>query len=393
MSKKKILFVVPGLYSGGIRTSFLNLINQLESDDSYNIDVLMFSDENKSLLPHWVNIIEPNDYLRLITTSHQKVCQKSKLLGFLRNIMGAVTKIFGSGVAYKFLFSTFKQLKGYDYAISFAQSGRRKSLYGGMNEFVLKKVDAKEKITFLHCDYEKCGINDNYSRKIYEKFDKIAAVSIGVKDVFLKCLPELRDKVTVVHNCHQCERINELSTDNTVEYQKDAINFLTVARISAEKGHNRVLNVLEKLKKEGYRFFWHVVGGANSETEAAFLKSIDEKGLSDCVKLYGNQTNPYRFFVNADALLVASYHEAAPMVYSEAEILGLPVITTETISSKEFIEDKNNGFVCKNDDNSLYEIMKEILDSSHKLNCCREALNKECDFVESKNEFIKLLEN
>lgn len=43
---------------------------------------------------------------------------------------------------------------------------------------------------------------------------------------------------------------------------------------------------------------------------------------------------------NANLLLLFSEHEAAPMVFGEAELLQLPVLTTNTTSVKELVLDK-----------------------------------------------------
>ena len=48
--------------------------------------------------------------------------------------------------------------------------------------------------------------------------------------------------------------------------------------------------------------------------------------------------------INADYLLVPSLHEAAPMVFDEANILGLRIISTNTTSAKEMI-DEHSGII------------------------------------------------
>ena len=358
MKNKKILFVMPHLYTGGITTAFLNLINNLDKNDIY---VLLFNPEHKEKIPDKVNIVPTNIFLRLITTPQNKINKESKLFGILRLFLGGIAKLIGSQFAYRLIFLTCSKLKGFDCAISFSQSSNNHSLFGGMNEFVLDKVNADAKVTFLHCDYSECGIHSNYSQKIYSQFDKIAAVSEGVRNSFVKTIPELADKTCVVHNCHQFEKIEKMSFENTVIYKDDAIKFLTVARISSEKGHYRALEAFKKLKSEGFDFYWHIVGGADDNTEATFQRCIDDAGLTNNVIMHHTQENPYRFFVNADALLLPSYHEAAPMVFSEAEILNLPILTTDTTSAEEFVSSKNIGIVCSNTDEAIYQMLKDVL--------------------------------
>lgn len=391
---KKILFVLADLEVGGIKTAFLNLINSLAVYNKYEIDVLIFSDRGGTQFPESVNIIQSNKYIELLNLSQAIVSKKSKMLGVLRYFFGGIAKFFGSNIVYKIVYSTYKNLHGYDCAISYAQSGHIKSLYGGMNEFVLNKVSADKKITFLHCDYELSGINNRYSRKIYKKFDKIAAVSKGVKQSFLRCLPELSNKVYVSHNFNHLDRIVELSKKETVSYNQDAINFITVARLSHEKGQWRVLKIFERLKEDGLCFHWHIVGGAELSIEDTFKDTVNKYGLSNNVELHGSQDNPYRYFPNADLLLVPSYHEAAPVVFAEAEILNVPVLSTNTISAQELVEERGIGYVCENTDDALYEMLKELIIRYDKTGSLGEFKKntKEYSNDDALREFIELIQ-
>lgn len=388
--KKRILFVIPNIINGGIKSSFLNLINEI-SHENVDIDLLSFDDSGISDLPSFVNCLPSNVFLRMISQEQKKANEKSRLFGLFRLFCGAWVKIFGQKYLFKLLFLSYKKLSGYDVAISFSQSPNR-SLSGGYNEFVLYRVCADQKVTFLHCDYKSVGINTPYSKYIYKRFDKIAAVSNGVKDVFLSECPFLRDKTYVVHNCHRISNIRNLSLEDTVEYNKDVVNFVTVARIAMEKGHIRMLDVLDRLKKEGKNFCWHIVGGGKEPIVSELKAKIESLGLDRCVKMYGDQKNPYRFLRNADFLLLPSFHEAAPMVYGEAIILGIPVVTTNTISAMEFIGESGFGMVCNNDSEGLYNAIKEILDNPKKLDKYKTSINQ-ISFTNAiaKKEFFDML--
>lgn len=387
---KNILFVMPHLYTGGITTAFLNLINSICNNTELNIDILLFNHDNTSVLPDNVNVIPTNKMLRLISTSQEKIRKESLFLSLMRLGFGAISKFIGSHIAYKIIFGFCPRLSKYDFAISYCQSSSNRSFYGGMNDFVIDKVDAKTKISFLHCDYSQCGSSDSHNDKVYEKFDKIAAVSQGVKDAFISVMPHLESKVHVVHNCHQVDRILSLSKVNTFVYDNDVLNIITVARISAEKGHYRALEVFARLKNEGYKFRWHIIGGADVRTEVEFAEKIENLDLKDCVVMHGNQNNPYRFFPNADVMLLPSYHEAAPMVFSEAEILGLPVITTDTLSAKEFVADKGIGIVCDSNVEGIYDSLSQILKNPHILSKFSSKY-KTHDNYEQLEEFYALL--
>jgi len=54
------------------------------------------------------------------------------------------------------------------------------------------------------------------------------------------------------------------------------------------------------------------------------------------------------------------------MVYAEAAVLGVPVLTTQTTSAKELVESKHIGFVCDNSEEGLLDLLEKAI--TNKLN-------------------------
>ena len=351
------------LRTGGIATSIKNLLHEICNNDELEISVLLFDEKSigENELPTNIKVLGTGSALpQLITLSQAETNNLSRALGIIRLIAGALAKFLGQKIAYKFLFRTSNIRGNWDYAISCTQSAPNHCLYGGCNEFVLNKVTAKNKIAFLHCDYVRYGINNKYSHKIYSRFDKIAAVSESVKNQFIKSEPSFEDKTYVVANCHKYEDIVAMAEDHPIGYDKSVFNIITVARLSAEKGHFRFLEVLKRLTNNGYKLHWHILGNSNDNYKYRFVEKCNEYNLKN-ITLYGNQNNPYRYMLNADLLLVPSFHEAAPMVFSEAAVIKLPILSTETLSAKELVEMKGIGYVCENSLNGLYNGIVKIL--------------------------------
>lgn len=353
----KIALVMTSLKTGGIAISIANLLDEIAKNESYVIDLILFHSQpqDKEKIPDNVRILTPGKCAELIAISQNE----AKMIGWrysaLRYMFGGLCKLFGHGVPYKTIFKHSASYKDYDVAISCSQSAPKHSLYGGCNEFVLNNIISKRKIAFIHCDYKTYGINDKYSHRIYQKFDKIAVVSDSVGNVFIEEEPLFRDKTFTVRNCNNITKIMQLSNEKVVEYSKHDFNIITVARFGNEKGHIRVLSGLKQLKDEGINFKWHLVGGDKEKAPAGFLERINEYDLSSQIVFHGIQQNPYRFMVRADCLLIPSFHEAAPMVFDEARLLHLPVITTKTVSAVEMVGKLNLGFVCENTDNGISE--------------------------------------
>ena len=119
-----------------------------------------------------------------------------------------------------------------------------------------------------------------------------------------------------------------LASDDLVQYDRSVVNILSVGRLSKEKGHMRVIESLYKLKEEGFRFCWHIVGGGKEAQK--ILDAAQRYNMSRNIILYGDTDNPYRYYLNADMLLVPSYHEAAPMVFGEAPV-GVIAVKCHTV--------------------------------------------------------------
>ena len=119
-------------------------------------------------------------------------------------------------------------------------------------------------------------------------------------------------------------------------------------------------------------------------------KIIKENSMEGNVILYGNQPNPFPYVKGADLFFLPSLHEAAPMVYAEAMTLGVPVLTTDLVSSKELVGDL--GFECYNSDEGVYEGLKFVLTNKREITKKKEMLkNYHYDNEKIKEKLYKMV--
>ena len=356
---KKILIVINNMNIGGIQKALLELLKVLSVRDDLSVSLFCCNHCGELLeqVPSNIALLPEKKWAK---TSELTV-STSKDLGtgyFLFRVIASVwSKVFHKGLPAKLLCSLIGDLGTYDVAISYSQPIHEKAFYNLSNEIVLYCTKAKKKLTFLHCDFSKYGGNTNHNRKMYTKMDTVAAVSDSVGRKMLECMPLLRDRVVTAYNFCDYEQIRRLAEEEPVQYSQPAI--VTIARISAEKGLLRCLPIFAKLKEEGIDFCWCIVGGGPLEQQ--LKNEIARYNLEKQIILEGQQINPYRFLKNADYLLLPSFHEAAPVVFDEAVALGVPILTTETLSAKELVLDKNAGLVCGNDDMEIYRMLRKAL--------------------------------
>jgi glycosyltransferase involved in cell wall biosynthesis len=192
------------------------------------------------------------------------------------------------------------------------------------------------------------------NNRSYMEFDKIACCSDSVRERFLlgSKLPD--SKVYTVSNFYDLRLTAYQSEDNGI-FDESFINVLLIARLSREKGILRAIEALVRSKRRDIRYY--VIGDGPQKEE--IMDMIRETQMDGCVTLLGEQKDPYPYLHHADYLLLPSFHEAAPMVFDEAKLMGIPVITTNTTSAEEMIGCEH-GIVCENSTEGLVRVLVGI---------------------------------
>ncbi len=372
MSKKSILLVIDNMKIGGIQKNMLNLLTELH--EVYDLTLCVFNPigEYITLIPENVKVIEPKSAFRYLGMSNADA--KNKLRDFIgRTFYYIIMRIFGNKTMYRCMLKTQKNLGEYDYAVSGMQSAVAGVFYSGCNELILNKVAAKEKIAYIHCDYLLSGIDNPYNRSVYRSLDKILVPNRSNYNQLVSVLPDIEHKIHIVNNFCNYGEVKQKAEEDSVIYDKTKINIVTVARISPEKGIDRAISAFHSLKKDGYSFTYHVVGGGGNYDE--LCQYVKDNNLKEFVFLHGYDSNPYKYIKNADLFLLPSRNEAAGLVIDEARALGVPVLSTKTVAAEETLSQHDCGWVCENSDKGLYDGIKRLLD--------------DFSIVEQKREIIK----
>ena len=251
-----------------------------------------------------------------------------------------------------------KPTETYDCAISFLNNGPDKVFYGGAQDYVLHRTNAARKVVFLHSDYSRSGSHFPANDGMMARFDAIAACSEGCRRAFVAALPELAEKCVAVRNCHRYEVIRALAQRDTVVYDHPGLHAVTVARMTPRKGVDRAIRAVAAAKAVGTPLTLHLVGEGPQWDHLQAL--AQELGVTESVVFHGQQENPYPYIKQADLMLLPSIHEAAPMVIEEARCLGVPVLSTEIISTKEMVEEPKAGWVCENSQEAFIDLVCRV---------------------------------
>lgn len=388
IKKLKTLIVIDNLHVGGVATSLYNFL--VYATRYFDIDLFVFNEQSvdSARLPDGVNVLKIPKKLKILGMGQSEIKKYSFRYALKRAFYVGLTRLTSGQFARSILFLTVKRLKRYDLAIAYAQDNAWKSLSKGCIDFVVKKVDAKKKMAFIHCDYSNFGGYNKKQEIMLSRLDYINCVSESCKKSFIDKFPPLQSKCIVIENFIDYKKVVELSNEYKTEFANDDY-FVTACRLSSVKGLDRTIGVLGELNKEReINCKWVIVGDGPEKENLEVL--IDKCGLKNIVFLVGEKENPYPYIKGARAFLLPSYNEAAPMVYGESAALGVPIVSTDTCSAAELVKDRNIGIVVDNNEAGIKRGLNEIIDGTVESNRIGvEEINKIAE-SQLKNLYIEL---
>lgn len=365
----KILFTMRDLDTGGVQKSLIDLLKCMEDYidlDKDKIDLLVLKKYGQYVndVPKYVNVIEANKDFWYFGVS-QKDAKKFGFLFKIKRIFKALeSKIFGNKRLLNKALKNEKILGKYDKVISYSISISNKGLYSGWSEIALNKTISKEKIAFIHNDFVASRLNNSFCLNLLKSFDKIFFVSKSCMNSFIQNYPEFIDKCDYFYNIVNTQDVINKSNQFKIKYSGETLNIVSVSRLSEEKGHLRSLQVFNILKKEGYKFKWHILGDGPMFNK--IKKTIRKYNLKDHVLLYGNKQNPYPYIKAADLFYLGSFNESFGLVLIESMLLGVSPVTTNTISAGEILGEY--GFICDNTEQGIYKVLKSICEHREQIN-------------------------
>lgn len=392
--KKKILFMVSSMNIGGVEKSLLSLLAVIPKE-KYEITILTLDKKGGFLeyIPNNVKLIEAEwfKYIKpLIMDSPQNIIKRYiKNYEFLK-IPSFIYSYFKSKktndryIYYKHVLKSIPECKEkYDVAIAYAGPTEI------IDAYISHKVKAKKKIAWVHFDISKHKINKKLYNNLYERFNKIFAVSNECKKKLDEIIPAVRNKSEVLFNIVSEDLINEMS-ESYVDFDDNykGIKIITVGRLSKEKGQDLAIKALSKLKKDRYDVKWYCIGDGNSRRE--FERLIKEYNLEGDFLLLGSTSNPYPYIKNADIYVQTSRHEGYCLTLAEAKALNKPIVTTDFIGAYEQIKNNENGIIVSCNENDLADAIRRLINEKE---ICSKFSNKlREEKIDTTNEIKKLLD-
>jgi len=259
--------------------------------------------------------------------------------------------------------------------------------------FVLNRVKADKKIIWVHVDYGNSHYVPDIDIKEFQKADAIVTVSRECQMNFMETFPSQADKTVFLENIISPTYILSKSKEEIHDFEEEfhGLKIITVCRLDIfTKGLDRGVSAMKQLCDEGYDVRWYLVGKGRDVEMGELIRA---EGLEGKMILLGEKLNPYPYYAKCDIYVLPSRIEGKPVSVTEAQILGLPVVTTGYSSSHEQVINEVDGIIVRNDDESIYHGIKRILDEPALIEKFKDNIKKRRFSNEDQiEEFYKLIE-
>lgn len=207
-------------------------------------------------------------------------------------------------------------------------------------------------ISTEHDPFPISKLKKGIKKKALKKTDHTITVSDTNKKLMLKLYPEVKGKISTVHNGIDLDQFDKsIITFSTQAKDKvrekifkaahDDFIILTIAELHPRKGLSYLIEAFKKIQEQKTKTKLVIVG--KGPQKAKLEKLIKKLELSDSVILAGHQDEIPQILKSADLFVLPSVKEAFGLVLLEAMAAQLPIIATEVGGIPEIIQNHKSG--------------------------------------------------
>lgn len=391
--KKRLAIVHNVMVTGGAEKALINMLHYIDYS-KYEVTLWLKNDtgamqnqiDSRVEIRYWGNYLN-NKYSKIFISC----LKRKKFISLIYSIFCRVlSRMFVKNWHKNFKYHVMSLLplsdECYDAAISYHSLVKEDVM------ILSYAIKAHLKIGWIHgaCNHD---FNNVYFESFpieYKKMDYIFCVSNSVKDIFINKYPYLSNKIRVMYNLQNFQEIISLS-NQYIEIPFDKMIFVTVGRLSREKGQDMIPYIAKHLIEKKYDFIWYLVGDGNLRNELEI--AIRNLNLEKNIILLGNQANPYPYIARSTIYIQPSYTEGFCTTTFEAKILNRFIIVTDVPGMREqfrsgeaIICQPNIDSLCKciiySIDNELYKQVKNnVFSEQYNYN----EIMKLYDLIDDKN--------
>lgn len=312
--KKKIMFFLPNLYSGGAERVTINILRTL-NPELYDIHLVLVEKKGDyiSLAPDYVTIHD----LKVKKTLFSIFKLRSKIEEIKPAIVYSTLLRAHIALYLSMLFKT--------------------KLYTILRSPSSPKLLLKNKQISIPMRF--------FLEKAYQKADLVIAQTPEMKNELSQYHNINSDKIKVFLNPIDTKLIDQKVGSCKNPFNNSSINVVAAGRLTNAKAFDTLIYSFKNVVLKNDKFLLHIIGKDDGEEEK--LKAIvKELKLEKYVRFLGFQENPYQFFQYADLYVLSSRWEGLPNTILENLYLKKPIVATKCIPfMDELICDGKNGLL------------------------------------------------
>ena len=206
-------------------------------------------------------------------------------------------------------------------------------LRNSLSTIIPENIKAKRYIEMMHADY----VWLKKKRWLFEFWNKAEKLGCGefvakrFKEAYGVDIPYIRNILAP-----------------KIETSK-VYHFISATRLGAYKGYDRILEMIDMLRKANIKFTWDI-----------FTDSPIPKDKPEEIRVWSQRFNMFDYVADADYTILLSDAEGLPYTVQESLQYGTPCIVTDIGGCTELIKDGVNGYVVPLNMDFDINIIKKI---------------------------------
>lgn len=357
--KKKVLFIISNLETGGVSKSMTSLMNVIDRN-RYDVTLMVVS-PNGTLMS-----LLPSD-LRLITNPVWEYLVSGPE-GFFK-LLKCGKPFLAFGHFFRLFVSLFSKAKAglliaklmppideeFDVVVDY---NGQQQLY-----FMVDKLKAKKKITFFHSDYKKWPYYYKADKKYFPHVDYIFTISEICVQSLKNVFPEVKDRILLMENISSLKLIETMASSDlsSGEMRQDIPTILSIGHLCENKGTHWALQAAAILKNKGVSFHWYFLG--KNLDDQLYERMRTELQLRDSVTFLGQRANPYPYIKAATIISHQSKFEGKSIALDEVKLLCKPTVVTNFSTVNDQFTDSVNATICEMNPESIAKAIMELLEN------------------------------
>ncbi len=152
------------------------------------------------------------------------------------------------------------------------------------------------------------------------------------------------------------------SFDEVMEILRSpAKKLLNVGRFAPEKGHKRLVDAFQRVWQDEPESYLFIIGGYQLQNLYNELcEYVNTLPCADHVVLILSMSNPLPLVKACDGFILSSFYEGFGLVLVEADLLGLPVVSTDIVGPRGFMN-KHGGVLVEDSDAGVEDGLRRLL--------------------------------